>query len=515
MSPFRLFLTLREHRRLALRRAVDYEKNKAAKWIINIFAALVLVYLVIFAIMLALAANRSHTMSAVEFVCCIVPIITIIDFLCRFSLQQTPSQMIKPYVLLPIPKHSCIDFFIINQLLNRSNFVWFALLLPYCLMSVAFGFGLLTCVNLLLFFWLLELCVSQFYLIVRTLVNDTLLWWLLPAGLFLLFFLVPGTDFTRMNYITSDFTRFFSFIDSLHFYGNIGTSIEEGSPLPCLCAAFLLCLLFATNRRIQYSHVMKEVSRQEKTSLVREGNFLAFLEKRGETGLFLALEIRTITRNKNPRKAFIKAVATVIIFSLVIIFTDIYDVPFTENFWCLYNYTLFGTIALAKIMCAEGNFIDGLMVHKEKIFQILRAKYLFSCTLLLLPFLLMLPVTVSGKWSFLMVLSYGVFTAGFQYFLLFQLAATNRTALPLNTKFVSRSGTSDTKYQLVAGMVCLFAPAIFATMIQLLFSNTAAYIAMLSAGLAFTASHRLWLHNIYLRFMRNRYINTEGFRATR
>lgn len=63
---------------------------------------------------------------------------------------------------------------------------------------------------------------------------------------------------------------------------------------------------------------------------------------------------------------------------------------------------------------------------------------------------MMLPMIVIGKWSLLMVMSYAVFTAGVQYFLLMQIAVYNKQRLPLNEKFI---GNSNTNYVIMLLMI--------------------------------------------------------------
>jgi len=515
MNKLWLFKELRRHRKLAEKRQFDLEKNKAAKWVIYVVAGMMVVYLIMFAIIFAMAANTMRTMSTVEFLVGLMPFMMVLDFFFRFTAQQTPSQIIKPYVLLPMPRYTCIDFFLGGQMLNSSNLIWFFMIVPYCLMSVTFSFGFWVTIGILFFFWVLELCVSQYYLIVRTLLNDTLVWWILPICTIVLIAL-PGIQWEHIQDILSlNFNKVYDFEDLFRSYAQFGRSIEEGSILPYLSVLGVLAVLVLVNRKIQYAHVMTELSRVEKVVKIKNANSLRFLDRLGELGTYLGLEIKTSLRNKNPRKSLIMGISIVVVFSLVIIFTDVYDNAYMGNFWCMYNYTIFGAMTLVKIMCNEGNYIDGLMVRKENILQILRAKYVFNVGILILPFLLMMPTVISGKWSFLMVFSYGVFTAGFQFFLLFQLAVSNRSAQPLNTKFISKNGMENSAWQVVIEMICLFVPVIFASIIQALFGDTWAFCIMLAIGIVFVATHRLWLRNIYNRFMKRRYKNLEGFRASR
>jgi hypothetical protein len=47
-----------------------------------------------------------------------------------------------------------------------------------------------------------------------------------------------------------------------------------------------------------------------------------------------------------------------------------------------------------------------------------------------------------------------------------------------------------------------------------LLNETTALLIILAIGLGFTLTHPLWLRNIYKRFMKRRYENMEGFRAS-
>ena len=41
------------------------------------------------------------------------------------------------------------------------------------------------------------------------------------------------------------------------------------------------------------------------------------------------------------------------------------------------------------------------------------------------------------------------------------------------------------------------------------------YVLLIAFGIVGLATHRLWLQNIYTRFMQRRYVNMDGFRASR
>lgn len=503
MTPIALFRAIRRHTELANERALNYEQNKAAKVILWVCASFGFVYLILIAILLAMAVNESHRYTSIEFICGISPLILAIDFFFRFLIQQTPAQMVKPYLLLPIPRHTCINNFVASSLLSSGNLVWLFLLVPYALMSVVFSYGLWPTLLLLLFYLLLILANSQWYALVRTLINNSLAYWALPAVVYALVF-APW-------YLGAE-PNFDHFLD---FYALPGTLLTDGNPLPMCLALALLCVATLANRRVQYSHIMRELSQTQRTVLESRIVSLSMLNRFGEMGQYLQLEVKSILRNKNPRKSFVFSAAAVLVFSLLISGTEIYDSQFFTNFWCLYNFVLFGAMSLIKIMGAEGNYIDGLMVRRENILMLLRAKYVFYCVILLFPLLLMLPTVFSGKWTVLMLISYAVFTAGFQYFVLFQMAIYNKQTIPLNTKFTSKAGVENNYVQIVVEMARFFLPVLFVQVMQMLVGDTASYLIMLAIGLVFVATHRLWLRNIYNRMMVRRYKNMESFRASR
>jgi len=504
MKRLEIIRELRRHRKLAEKRAIDYERNKTAKYVLMFLGGFVIVYLIFFAVIFSLVANESTSETAIELMMGISPYILLVDFLFRFVAQQTPSQIVKPYVLLPIPKSTCIDTFVGTSLFTWGNAIWFAMLIPYAIMSVLFVEGFWPTVGFLVCFYLLILANSQWYSIVRTLINNSLVYWLVP----IVVYAIVALPVLLKGGSEKGFENFFD------LYAGIGTKISDGSALPYLGALALLVVLVAINRRLQMANVMREISKTEQTKLHSVSQF-AYFDRFGEVGQYLKLEIKSILRNKNPRKGFVMATAIVLMFSLIIALTDVYDGQFMTNFWCVYNFVIYGSMQLTRVMCNEGNYIDCLMVRRENILKLLRAKYIFNTAILVLPFVLMLPTVFAGKWSILMLVAYAVFTAGFQYFILFQMAVYNKQTVPLNTKFISKSGMENNYYQVVVQMLAFFLPIVLISVLQLFLSDTVAYLIILLIGIVFVVTQPLWMRNIYNRMMQRKYVLMEGFRSSR
>ena len=127
----------------------------------------------------------------------------------------------------------------------------------------------------------------------------------------------------------------------------------------------------------------------------------------------------------------------------------------------------------------------------------------------------MLPTVFAGKYSLLLLLAIMAFTAGPLFCLLMQLAVYNRQTIPLNAKLVSKGSVETNWFAFAAEMIAMFAPVAIIAVLNLLCTPTCANIIMLLIGLSFVVTHKLWIRNIYDRFMKRRYQNIESFRNTR
>lgn len=499
MNKLHLFRALRHHIKLAEKRSVAYEQNKVAKVLLYIGGSFVVLYLVFIAIMLALIANTSSSQTTYEFLFGLLPFFLAADFLVRFISQQTPVQLIKPYSLLPISKYTCVEMFVLSSVVSPNNLVWTAVTVPYVLMTTLFCDGFWASMGIVVSFQLLVTVNSQWYMLVRTLINQSLKWWVLPIAVYALVFSPLYCDS----------------IDTLFdIYSSLGRGFAFWHPLHYFCLLLVLFAFIELNKRMQFHFTYLENANVEAPKMRSVSEFRMF-DRFGQTGEYLKLEIKSLIRNKNMRKSFVFSTLFTIFLSLVVSFTDLYQDDFSKIFWVAYVFMLYGANTLMKIMCAEGNYIDFLAVHKENIMQLLRAKYFFYGSMLVLPFLLMLPTVFTGKHSLLALFSMMCFTAGPVYCLFMQMAVYNRQTMPLNTKFISKGNVENNYFQIVALLLAMFLPVIVISSLRTMFSENTAYLVLLVFGIAFIATYSLWIANIYRRFMKRRYVNMESFRATR
>ena len=492
MNFIQLYFTLRRHIKLSEKRHPMFEQNRIAKVFVYLGLGFTLLYLIVIGTMLGWATRGGDFTLLFS----VMPFLLTLDFFMRFGMQQTPAMLIKPYVTLPLKKGNIIDCFLIKNILSAGNLIWMGLFLPYIFISFCGGLTLLSSLGMLALLWLMITTNSQWYLLVRTLVNHKIWWWFLPGTLYLALY----------GYAIIDVDKWAKLL--------LRNCEDYGFSWPVAIGCLLLCVvLYLVNRKLQMHFVYEEISKQEKTQLKHVSQF-TFLNRFGQVGEYLKMEVKITLRNKTVKQRFIQGIFIITMLSLMLSFTDIYDGRFSTNIWCLYCFVFFGAVNLVKIMGPEGNYIDLLMVHKENILTLLKAKYYFYCAVLLLPLLLLIPTVVSGRYSILMLLAYLFTTSGPEYCILFQLAVYNKQSLPLNEKITAK-GNFENSLQLIIELIVFFVPVALALTFTAIFGDTIGYTLLIIIGLAFTLTHNLWLKHIYRRMMTRRYQNLEGFHATR
>ena len=184
ISLLELYRTLSRHRKLASRRSAAWEQNRSAKVLYYIVCVVVLLYLMFIAVMFSMIVNSSNHVAGYELMYAILPFVLLIDFFLRFAYQQTPTQLLKPYALLPLSRYSITDCFLLSSMLSGSNLVWMAMFVPFAIMSVLFSEGIVVAVGFLFGLYLFCVLNSQWYLLCRSLVNVSMWWWALPVAVY-------------------------------------------------------------------------------------------------------------------------------------------------------------------------------------------------------------------------------------------------------------------------------------------------------------------------------------------
>lgn len=422
--------------------------------------------------------------------------VLLIDFWIRFILQETPAQQARPYSLLPVRRSFLMNMYLVRTGFSLGNLFWGFMLVPFGAIAVLPLLGWGGFLLWLLGWWLLCIANGFCYLFCRALCMKHFLWVLIPLavhGGIVALMLLPDKNPLDMPCTVLMY------------------EYAKGNLLYIICTLALIALLYWANYALQMRMVYNEVAKKEEVEL-KSVSKMSFLNRWGNTGEYLKMEIKLRMRNSQVRLQFYIGVGMIFLFSVIQYFSDVYSGAFMTSFICLYDYVILGMMTLITVMCYEGNYIDGLMARRESIFSLLCAKYYFNIALLVLPLLIVLPLIVTGKGSLWMNLGYMFMTAGILYPMIFQMAVYNNFTLPLNQKLTGKQGNM---MQQIISIAVLFVPIAFEKLFVLILGDVWGYVLMMALGLLGIATHKIWLRNIYNRFMARRYANMDGFRASR
>lgn len=425
----------------------------------------------------------------------------IFDLFFRFIGQETPAVKVRPFLLLPVPQRVIIEFYLIRIAIQPANLLWMALLIPFALQAVFPFYGVAGCIGYLFGWWMLIVLNSYLYLLTRTLLMKHILWLLLPVvvyGIPLLFVFLPGIDGIR------------------YFFMYLGEGWMKGYLWTYLFVIAGIAVLFSLNSKIQSEAVYSETAGKETTVAVTPGfrtDFTLF-DRFGIAGEFIKMEIKSMLRNKSVRSQIIMMLGVTILFSLILSLSpDIYGNA-GNAFFCYYCFYMI-TTPLLHTLSLEGNYMDGLMVHRQLLFDLLKGKYFFYCLLEIIPMLLLLPAVVTetitiGQW-----LSYYLVVAGFCLPVTMQTAVFTNACTPMNKKLTAGNSENNLGMTLLWMGVIFIIPIGVQYLIAFLISNVAACILLSMAGLAGFLTNSFWLKSLYRRIYLRRYHNMEGFRSSR
>ena len=493
-----LYKIIKQNQKLAEKRNPAFETNRFAKFLtyfmIAYWAALFLFLGVTLPFMFEdIVPNMEpyHIMNQG------ILYVMVADFLIRFMAQPSVSQEIKPYLLMPVTRKRLIGTLLLKSGLDKFNFFWFFVYVPFAFLTIIRFYGFGGMFLYLIGMWLIFVFNNYWYLICKLLLGEKTIWVLLPVCVF---GALGAAEFLIDSLPISRFTM------------DLGEGFIEGNPLSFLIVLACIGVMFFINLKFQQRMIYNEISKKEDTKIKRVSEY-KFLEKYGEVGEYIRLEIKLITRNKTVKTQFRMGLIVMFAFSFLLAFTDVYDGSMSR-FICLYNYAVLPIMTLGQVMSPEGNYIDGLMSRKESIFNLLRAKYYLTNLIILVPFFIMMFPIAKGKITLLMAIAYLVFTMGFVFFILLQLAVYNTRTLPLNANLM-KGNKGGNWIQSVVMSLCFFIPLMFDSILLAIFSQEVANIIFIVIGGGFILTHNLWIKNIYKRFMKRRYKNMEAFRATR
>ena len=427
----------------------------------------------------------------------LMPHIMLFDFAMRFALQQSPMRL-RPFLLLPVRRRTAAACCLLAAMRDKYNLAWVWLFVPYAIAGpAASGHGFLFSAAIVLTCLLLMAAANLLYILVSSLASLSSAWWWLPAAVCSAVFAVSLTQGSS--------TSAGILIGLCSRYGFTPAAVTAYAVAAAGLWRLDTGLLLRLSLRDDSSAMKQPRRRTAALSFARHSL----------TAEYLRMEILSTMRNRTPKRNLCHGLLLTVVFCAVTLLSPNPAEPdLASASWCVYCFLLLPTASLTRIMETEGNSFSLLMTHKDSLWQLLKAKYAFSCLTLLLPLAVLAPAAATGRLPWALIAA-GLLTAsGTAHFILFQLAASNRQAVPADTTATPKD-RHEAGRQLAACMAVLATPALLLLIADATAGSDAALPALTATGALLTATNRLWLRAIHRRMVRRKYYLAEGFSQTR
>lgn len=338
----------------------------------------------------------------------------LMDLFFRFLLQELPVLAVQPYLHLPIKKNKLVHYLLVKSVPGFFNFLPFLVIVPFMVSAVvpAVGPGAAAV-------WLLALMAV-------TLLNNFLL----------LYF---KRQMSTKPLYTLAFGLFITSLMLLDYFGLVQLKLVSravfGAILqqPWLVAIPILLTAGAYILNFKYlrAHTYPEELKVHKASAAT-GTTISFLNRFGEIGKLIELEVKLIWRHKRTK--------SILFMSVFFLFYGLIFYP-NERYMEGFGFLVFVGIILSGMpMFNYGQFLpgwqsahfDGLLTQRISPFQFYRAKYWLMVPIMVLAYVITLPYGYFGYKIILINTATLLFNIGVNVFVIFFFSVYNKDRLDLS-----------------------------------------------------------------------------------
>lgn len=489
---------LLSHQWKEAKRSSVWQKNLAINLVLGFFMLIMLLYVVLLSLFLdKIIEELWPSLNPLEAVNSSLLFYFLIDLAMRFFLQELPVLSVQPYLHLPIKKGRLVHFVLWKSITSLFNFLPLLLFIPFAVKVLPDVYG----------------------------VAGTWAW---VAGLFLLTLV--------NNFLTLYFKRqmvekplvSFGFLLAVialavaDYLGYISVGAASGAFFNALGAApvwitiplVLLVLVYLLNYRFLVAHTYPEEMRIRKQSKVGDSAEIGFLQRFGELGSLIGLELKLIMRHKRP-----KSTTMMSIFFLAYGFI-FYSNPSYEGGFIMFIFP--GIFMTGFMMMSYGQFVPG---WQSAHFDALLTKRLSPYTFYLSKFWMFVPACTI---AYLVTLLYGLMpniggkimainTACFLYnigvntFVILFMSTYNKKRIDLS-KSASFNWQGVGASQFIMMLPTLVLPILIYLPFGLMDQPWWGIAAIGLAGLLGFIFHKQLMGLVVKRFQREKYKIAAGFR---
>ena len=416
----------------------------------------------------------------------------LIDLLARLILQSVPGTGIQPYLHLNINKSVLTHYLLFKSLGSIFNFMPFAIIIPFSISNLSQqSFAAYTSIWVAGIFLFL-LFNSYLVVYVKRKALDTPIIDISLGGLIILFGIL---DYFNILSVSGASGYLFD-----HLLYN---------PVFIFLPVILLLLIYSINFRWLKGKLFFEQLEMGKTREKSSLRGFGFLDKWGEVGMYIQLELKLIFRNKRLKQALPGSLAMLFLGFVIYGFEE-----YKMMFFLIYMGVLFigmfmlyyGQFAFAW----ESHYFDKVLTERINMDVYIKAKYRimqFSCLLL---YVLLLPYTLYGEKIFYVNTAIFIFNIGINAPYLLWTGTSNRERIDLSASYFTWQGKKGRQIGIVFIMIIL--PLLVYLPAKFIVNEYAGLIAVGLAGVTGLFTGNIFLAKIKQKLMRVKYDMAEGYR---
>ena len=280
-----------KHQWLSFWRARNANKSLAIQIILGVFYFLIFLEIAAVGIVLPfLLKEKIPNTNPISIYTSYLIYYFLIGLLARFQLQELPSLSIQPYLSQNIRRKFLLRFLNTRSLVHYINFLPLFIFIPFIIVVVAPSYGLIAAICF--FIALFSLVLNNHFLnmyIKRKTINNA--WFFFAVLVFIA--ALKGLDYFKL--LSFEKASSSLFISILKY------------PILCLVPVGMAIFVFIVNNKYLKTHLYIEelVSENKK----KESKNFTFLNRLGDIGEMIALDLKLIFRNKRPKSLVVLSAA--------------------------------------------------------------------------------------------------------------------------------------------------------------------------------------------------------------
>jgi len=405
-----------------------------------------------------------------------------IELIIRLLMQKLPTISFKPFLLMNIRRKTIVNYLLLRSVFNFFNILPLFLLVPVAVNMVAATYSLTATIGWLVAVIILIISNNFLGVYMKWRFNEA------ESG-FVILLAILGALFA-VNYF-----------GIMNLTGAMGQLMDLILEQPVLTISLILIpvALYLLNFQFLKSRMfINMLTGRQKGGKIAD---YSWLDRQGEKGRFIALELKLIWRNKRPRSL---VMMTIIMFAYgLLIYRGEPGKELPEFVFILGGIILVGmfSISYGQFFPAwHSNYFSMLMCQRLKMKEFLQSFYLLVTVVSVTCYFITLPYAFMHSKIIYTHLSMLFYNLGVNIPIIFFIGLFSKKRLDLNQSSVMNyQGVGASQW--LAGLPMLVIPIGLFYLVKTIFDATTGYIVMGGIGLIGIA-----LHSIIIDYFSKQYL---------